>query len=80
VSCWIWLSYLLGFYFRHLANLSRTYGTLSGVIAFMTWFCWNSFALMVGAELNAELAKESAKGQLPSQEHAVADDSAPRAA
>jgi uncharacterized BrkB/YihY/UPF0761 family membrane protein len=30
----------------------------------MTWFYWNSFALLVGAELNAELARESVKGSL----------------
>jgi membrane protein len=64
VVCWITFSSLLGFYFRHVANFSRTYGALAGFIAFMTWFYWNSFALLVGAELNAELAKESAKGSL----------------
>jgi membrane protein len=64
VTCWITLSYGLGFYFRHIANYSRTYGTLAGFIAFMTWFYWNSLALLVGAELNSELAKESDKGQL----------------
>ena len=64
VSCWIGLSYLLGFYFRHIADFSRTYGTLAGFIAFMTWFYWNSFALLVGAELNAVLARESAQGSL----------------
>jgi len=74
VTCWIVLSYLLGFYFRHVANFSRTYGTLAGFIAFMTWCYWNSFALLVGAEVNAELAKESTKGQLPPKEQPVADD------
>ena len=64
VACWVGFSHLLGFYFRHVANFSRTYGTLGGFIAFMTWFYWNSFALLVGAELNSELAKESAKGSL----------------
>jgi membrane protein len=64
VVCWIVFSYLLGFYFRHVANFNRTYGTLGGFIAFMTWFYWNSFALLVGAELNAELASESKKGSL----------------
>jgi membrane protein len=64
VACWIVFSYLLGFYFRHVANFSRTYGTLGGFIAFMTWFYWNSFALLLGAELNCELAKESSKGSL----------------
>jgi membrane protein len=71
VVCWIGLSYLLGFYFRHVANLSRTYGTLAGFIAFMTWFYWNSIALLVGAELNAELARACGKGQL-SQRHGSA--------
>ena len=65
VSCWIAFSYLLGIYFRHFANYNRTYGTLGGLIALMTWFYWTSFALLLGAELNAELAKESRKGQLP---------------
>ena len=68
VTCWISLSYLLGFYVRHVANLSRTYGTLAGFIAFMTWFYWNSIALLVGAELNAELARASDKGQLPQKD------------
>jgi membrane protein len=68
VSFWIGLSYLLGIYFRHFANLNRTYGTLGGFIALMTWLYWNSFALLVGAELNAELAKESAKGKIPAKQ------------
>ena len=68
VACWLAFSYLLGIYFRHFANYNRTYGTLGGVIALMTWFYWTAFALLVGAELNAELAKESDKGQLPPKE------------
>jgi uncharacterized BrkB/YihY/UPF0761 family membrane protein len=46
----------------------------------MTWFYWNSFALLVGAELNAELAKESAKGQLPQKEQPGKENTLPRAA
>ena len=62
VGVWNILSYLLGIYFRHFANFSKTYGTLGGIIAFMTWLYWTSFVLLVGAELNAELAKESKQG------------------
>ena len=80
VTCWLILSYSLGFYFRHLANLSRTYGTLAGFIAFMTWFYWNSFALLLGAELNAELAKESTQGQLPEKNQPFAEGNRRRAA
>jgi membrane protein len=80
VTCWLGLSYLLGFYFRHLANLSRTYGTLAGFITFMTWFYWNSFALLLGAELNAELAKESRKGQLHEKSQPLGEENLGRAA
>jgi membrane protein len=80
VACWLGFSYGLGFYFRHIANYSRTYGTLAGFIAFMTWFYWNSLALLVGAELNAELAKESNRGQLLPKAEAVAEDPWDRAA
>jgi membrane protein len=68
VSVWIGLSYLLGLYFRYFANFNRTYGTLGGFIAFMIWLNWTSFALLVGAELNAEVAKVSARGRVQPKE------------
>ena len=64
VSCWIGLSYLLGIYFRHFANFNKTYGTLGAAIALMTWLYWTGFAMLTGAELNAELAKMSSEGRL----------------
>ncbi len=53
VIVWNGLSFLLGIYFGHFANFNRTYGTLAGFIAFMTWLYWTSFALLVVAELNS---------------------------
>ena len=64
VGCWIGLSYLLGIYFRHFANFNKTYGTLAAAIALMVWLYWTGFAMLVGAELNAELAKISSEGKL----------------
>jgi membrane protein len=64
VIVWNGLSSLLGIYFAHFANFNRVYGALAGFVAFMTWLYWTSFALLVGAELNAELAKQSSKGQV----------------
>ncbi len=64
VAVWNGLSYLLGLYFHYFANFNRTYGTLGGFIALMIWLYWTSFVLLVGAELNAELAKASKKGRL----------------
>jgi membrane protein len=64
VITWNGLSLLLSLYFRYFANFNRTYGTLGGMIALMTWLYWTSFVLLVGAELNAELAKQSKKGYI----------------
>jgi uncharacterized BrkB/YihY/UPF0761 family membrane protein len=35
---------------------------MGAVVALMVWLYWTGFALLVGAELNAELAKISRKG------------------
>jgi membrane protein len=64
VGCWITLSYLLGLYFRHFGNFNKTYGTLGAAIALMIWLYWTGFAMLVGAELNQELAKISKEGKL----------------
>jgi membrane protein len=64
VGCWLGLSYLLGMYFRHFAHFNKTYGTLGAAIALMTWLYWTGFAMLLGAELNAELAKISKEGRI----------------
>ena len=68
VACWLLLSYGLGVYFRRFAHLNKTYGALSGVIGLMIWLYWNQFVMLVGAELNAELAKRSKLGAIQKQE------------
>jgi membrane protein len=67
VGCWIGLSYLLGIYFRSFANFNKTYGTLGAAIALMVWLYWTGFAMLVGAELNAELARKTKKGAIEEQ-------------
>jgi membrane protein len=64
LGSWLSLSYLLGIYFRNFAHYDLVYGTLGAFVVFMTWFYWALFALLVGAELNAEVAKESREGPL----------------
>jgi membrane protein len=71
VGCWIALSYLLGLYFRHFANFNKTYGTLGAAIALMTWLYWTGFAMLVGAELNCELAKISSEGKIEKKDQSA---------
>ena len=67
VGFWIGLSYLLGIYFRTFANFNKTYGTLGAAVALMVWLYWTAFAMLVGAELNAEMAKRTKAGPVEQQ-------------
>jgi len=69
VTCWIGLSYLLGLYVRHFGTY-RAYGALGGAIVLMVWLYWTSFAMLVGAELNAELARSGEGGPRPRKQTA----------
>jgi membrane protein len=68
VGCWVGLSYTLGYYFRSFAHFNKTYGAMGAVIALMVWLYWTSFFMLVGAELNCELAKETKKGKIKQDE------------
>jgi membrane protein len=68
VGCWIGLSYALGIYFRSFAHFNKTYGAMGAVVALMVWLYWTSFFMLVGAELNCELAKESRQGKIKQDE------------
>jgi len=55
VCSWIGASYGLGWYLRHVAHYNHTFGALGAVVALMMWFYATALALMLGAEINAEL-------------------------
>lgn len=64
VAFWLGSSYLLSFYFRHFGNYNKTYGILGAAIALMVWLYWSWFAILVGAEINAEVLKAVGEGKL----------------
>jgi membrane protein len=68
VAAWIGLSFTLGIYFRSFANFNKTYGALGAAVALMVWLYWTGFAMLVGAEWNAELAKRTKAGAIQEQE------------
>ena len=58
VAIWFLGSTLLSFYLQHLTNYSATYGSLGAIIGLMFWLYLTAIAILVGAELNAELIKQ----------------------
>ena len=57
VGAWFLGSFGLSFYLSHMANYNKTYGSLGAVIGLMLWLYITSLAILIGAELNAELGK-----------------------
>jgi membrane protein len=53
----LWLAISLGFraYLQYAADYNATYGTIGGVIILLLWLYLSGFAILVGAELNAEI-------------------------
>lgn len=57
VVLWILASVAFGIYLANVANYNKTYGTLGGVIAFLVWMWVTNIAILLGAELDAELER-----------------------
>jgi len=51
---WIVASIALALYAAHFGSYDKTYGTLGGVVVFLTWLWVTNIAILLGAEFNAE--------------------------
>ncbi|PYR47967.1 MAG: YihY/virulence factor BrkB family protein [Acidobacteria bacterium] len=65
----LWLIISLGFkfYVTNFGSYNATYGTIGGVIVTMLWFYVSSLAILVGAEMNAEIEHASPYGKDPGE-------------
>jgi len=63
VSGILWVVVGLGFgaYVSHFGSYDATYGSLGAVVVLLTWLYLSSYVLLLGAELNSELERQSAE-------------------
>jgi membrane protein len=54
---WVIASAAFAFYVANFASYNKTYGALGGVIVFLVWLWISNIAVLLGAELNAELER-----------------------
>ncbi len=60
VGVWVIASAAFAFYAANFGSYNKTYGALAGVIIFLVWLWISNIAILLGAELNAELERERA--------------------
>jgi membrane protein len=56
---WLLLSGLFALYVTFAGNYSKTYGALASGIILLLWLNYSAYALLYGAELNAELERQA---------------------
>jgi membrane protein len=70
VVLWLVASALFAAYVANFSSFDKTYGTLASVIVFLIWLWITNIAILLGAELNAELerGRQIEAGQPPDAE------------
>jgi membrane protein len=58
---WLLVSFAFSYYVSKFGTYNKTYGSLGAVIGFMTWIWISVMVVLVGAELNAELERQTAR-------------------
>lgn len=56
---WLLGSAGLSLYVRHVPNFNELYGSLGAVVALLLWFWLSTFSVLVGAELNGEMERQT---------------------
>jgi len=59
VILWIVASALFSLYASHFPSYEKTYGSLAGVVLLLMWLYFSAYAILIGAELNAELEHQT---------------------
>ena len=60
-TLWIAATALFAVYVQRFGSYGKTYGALGGVIVLTTWFYISSFIIVLGAEINAEMERQTRK-------------------
>ena len=64
---WVLVSLAFKAYLSYFGSYNETYGTLGAFIVVLTWFYLSGVAILVGAEMNAEIEHASPYGKAPGE-------------
>jgi membrane protein len=58
---WVVGSVLFSIYVTRFGNYNETYGSVGAVVILLMWFLLSSYAVLIGAEVNAEMERQTRK-------------------
>ncbi|MEO6713506.1 MAG: YihY/virulence factor BrkB family protein [Mycobacteriales bacterium] len=58
-ALWLLMTVVFSFYVSSFANFQKTYGGFASVIVLLTWMSLTAFIVLLGAEINAELERQT---------------------
>jgi membrane protein len=58
---WIGGSALFSLYVTKFGDYNKTYGSMGAVVILMTWFLLTAYIFLIGAEINAEMERQTRK-------------------
>jgi membrane protein len=64
---WVLVSLAFKYYAANITDFNATYGAVGAVIVLLLWFYFSGLAILVGAELNAEIEHASPHGKDPGE-------------
>lgn len=60
-ALWLVMTITFSFYVSTFGSFNKTYGTFASVVVLMTWMSLSAYIVLVGAEINAELERQTAQ-------------------
>jgi membrane protein len=61
VALWLIGSALFSLYVTRFGNYNETYGAAGAIVILLMWFLLSSYAILIGAEINAEMERQTKK-------------------
>lgn len=58
-ALWLLITLGFGFYVANITNYNATYGSLAAVVIFLMWLFLSAYAVLIGAEVNSELERQT---------------------
>jgi membrane protein len=58
---WVIMSLLFSWYVANFGNYNKTYGSLGAIVGFMTWIWLSATVVLIGAQFDAEMEKQTAR-------------------